>query len=50
MPLYTYSGDSSKGQTHGEGIKSFGGTWYAVTPAGQPAQPASGSTSNGYNY
>jgi predicted lipoprotein with Yx(FWY)xxD motif len=33
MPLYRYAGDSAKGQAHGEGIKSFGGTWHTV-PAG----------------
>jgi predicted lipoprotein with Yx(FWY)xxD motif len=33
LPLYTYVGDTAKGQAHGEGIVSFGGTWHAV-PAG----------------
>jgi predicted lipoprotein with Yx(FWY)xxD motif len=31
-PLYRYSGDMGAGQTTGEGS---GGTWYAVTAAGQ---------------
>jgi predicted lipoprotein with Yx(FWY)xxD motif len=30
-PLYFYYGDHAKGQVNGQGIKSFGGTWYAVT-------------------
>lgn len=38
-PLYTFSGDS-KGTANGEGIKSFGGSWWAVHPNGQPAKPA----------
>jgi predicted lipoprotein with Yx(FWY)xxD motif len=42
-PLYTYAGDSGPGQGHGEGIKSFGGTWYAVTPAGRPFTGSAGS-------
>jgi predicted lipoprotein with Yx(FWY)xxD motif len=33
-PLYTYTADSAPGQTTGEDIKSFGGTWYVLTPAG----------------
>lgn len=43
--LYEYSGDSDKGQSNGQGITSYGGTWYAMTPAGQPATEASSSTS-----
>lgn len=30
-PLYTFDGDSAKGQTKGEGFKDVG-TWHAVTP------------------
>jgi predicted lipoprotein with Yx(FWY)xxD motif len=46
-PLYTFSGDSAAGQTNGQGID---GTWYAVTPYGQPnttgvsTSPSSGSS------
>jgi hypothetical protein len=55
-PVYTYSGDGGQAQTHGEGISSFGGTWYAVSPAGAPVMGSGGSapmpsqTSNGYGY
>ena len=34
-PLYTYSGDSGPGEANGEGITSFGGTWYLISAAGQ---------------
>ena len=34
LPVYTYIGDSSSGVATGEGLKSFGGTWHAVHPAG----------------
>ena len=32
-PLYTYSGDSTPGQTKGQGV---GGQWHVVAPDGQP--------------
>ena len=35
-PLYTYSGDSGSGQANGEGIVSFGGTWYVIGVSGHP--------------
>lgn len=31
LPLYRYSQDRAKGQTKGEGVQSFGGTWHATT-------------------
>ena len=31
MPVYTFSGDSKKGEANGEGIKDVG-VWHAVTP------------------
>jgi hypothetical protein len=45
-PLYSFSGDSGSGQVNGEGIASFGGTWYVLATSGQPVKSAvSGSTS-----
>ena len=31
-PLYTYSGDRSRGQANWNGISSFGGTWSVINP------------------
>jgi predicted lipoprotein with Yx(FWY)xxD motif len=31
MPVYTFSGDSAKGQANGEGLKDVG-VWHVVTP------------------
>jgi predicted lipoprotein with Yx(FWY)xxD motif len=46
-PLYTYAGDSGPGQAHGQGITSFGGTWYALSTAGTPVTSShSGSSSS----
>lgn len=44
-PLYTYTGDSSAGQTKGNGINLSGGRWYAMTPSG--AKLSSGGSSGG---
>jgi predicted lipoprotein with Yx(FWY)xxD motif len=40
-PLYMYAGDSGTGQSNGEGIRSFGGTWYAVSASGRAAMGGS---------
>jgi predicted lipoprotein with Yx(FWY)xxD motif len=34
-PLYTFIKDTKAGQTNGEGLVAFGGTWLAVSPAGK---------------
>jgi predicted lipoprotein with Yx(FWY)xxD motif len=58
-PLYTYVGDHAPGDTAGEGIRNFGGVWYAASPGGQPVKSGStagsGSTGSsggggGYGY
>jgi predicted lipoprotein with Yx(FWY)xxD motif len=33
LPLYRFSGDGAKGAANGESIKSFGGTWHAISAA-----------------
>lgn len=35
-PVYTFSGDSAPGQTHGQGINLNGGIWTVVSPSGAP--------------
>jgi len=57
-PLYTYAGDAAAGDVNGQGISSFGGTWYAVTPSGTkataastgPSPSTSSSGPGGYGY
>jgi predicted lipoprotein with Yx(FWY)xxD motif len=46
-PVYTFSGDAKAGDTNGEGITSFGGTWHAVKvgSGGSTSSGAGGSTS-----
>ena len=44
-PLYTYAADSA-GSASGQGLKSFGGTWWLLTASGS-AMPNSKSSSGG---
>lgn len=46
--LYEYSGDSSSGEANGQGITSYGGTWYALDPSGQPITSSSSSSNGRY--
>lgn len=42
-PLYRFAGDSGRGQTHGQGIQSFGGTWHVARASAAPVSTGSGS-------
>ncbi len=46
-PLYTFVKDTKPGDVTGEGVASFGGTWYAVSPGGHPVKGSGGSTGSG---
>jgi predicted lipoprotein with Yx(FWY)xxD motif len=50
--MYEFKNDSGPGQAHGEGIKSFGGTWYTLDASGNLVMPggaaSSASSSSGY--
>jgi predicted lipoprotein with Yx(FWY)xxD motif len=37
-PLYTFKGDHAPGDVAGEGIESFGGTWYLISAGGEPIE------------
>jgi predicted lipoprotein with Yx(FWY)xxD motif len=56
-PLYYYVGDTSPGQTKGQGLNEFGALWYvlgtggnAVTSASSSPAPAPASTSSSSSY
>jgi hypothetical protein len=46
-PLYLFSGDSSAGQTSGQGVSAFGGLWYVLSPAGNQITASSGGGGRG---
>src|SRR5207237_10309925 len=41
-PLYRFIKDTAPGNTNGEGLTAFGGSWFAVSPAGN--QVSSGTS------
>jgi predicted lipoprotein with Yx(FWY)xxD motif len=49
-PLYLFKGDNKPGDTNGEGLTAFGGSWFALSPTGNQVSPpaASSGGSNGY--
>ena len=49
-PLYYYRADTARGDAYGEGIDQFGGEWYALTPAGEKAEPEHKQKSGGSDY
>ncbi len=50
-PLYTFIKDRAPGDVNGQGKKSFGGTWYAVSPSGEAVTtPASGAPATTSEY
>ena len=40
-PLYTFVNDKKPGDTNGEAVKAFGGSWFAVSPSGVKVPPGS---------
>ncbi|HEX5299800.1 MAG TPA: hypothetical protein VFW50_22660 [Streptosporangiaceae bacterium] len=50
-PLYTFSGDSGAGVAKGQGLTSFGGTWYVLNGSGNPVTSSpSGNAGSGGGY
>jgi predicted lipoprotein with Yx(FWY)xxD motif len=47
--MYEYAGDSAAGQANGQGLVSFGGTWYVLNASGQPVK-SGGSGGGGGGY
>jgi predicted lipoprotein with Yx(FWY)xxD motif len=46
-PLYLFVKDQGPGDTNGEGLTAFGGSWFAVSPAGNRVSSASSKSRSG---
>jgi predicted lipoprotein with Yx(FWY)xxD motif len=46
-PLYYYAGDTAPGMSNGQGLNTYGGLWYALSPSGQEVT-AGGGPHGGY--
>ena len=50
-PLYLFKGDQQVGDTNGEGVTAFGGTWYVLSSSGnQVVSQSPSSGGGGYGY
>jgi predicted lipoprotein with Yx(FWY)xxD motif len=49
-PLYLFKGDRKPGDTNGEGLNAFGGSWFAVSPAGNQVSAPAASSGGGSGY
>jgi predicted lipoprotein with Yx(FWY)xxD motif len=46
-PLYLFAKDQSPGDTNGEGVTAFGGSWFAISPAGNRVSGKSSKSQSG---
>jgi predicted lipoprotein with Yx(FWY)xxD motif len=49
-PLYLFAGDQKAGDTNGQGVNAFGGSWYALTATGNQVTATPPSTGGGNGY
>jgi predicted lipoprotein with Yx(FWY)xxD motif len=45
-PLYLFAGDQSAGETNGQGLTEFGGSWFALSTDGNPVTTQASTTSS----
>jgi predicted lipoprotein with Yx(FWY)xxD motif len=48
--MYEYAGDSGPGDSKGQSIKSFGGTWFVLDGSGNPVTKSAGGSGGRYGY
>ncbi|MDQ1520153.1 MAG: hypothetical protein QOI55_1226, partial [Actinomycetota bacterium] len=47
-PVYLFARDQKAGDTNGQGVNAFGGSWFALTPAGSQASGSGSGSGSGY--
>jgi predicted lipoprotein with Yx(FWY)xxD motif len=45
-PLYLFAGDQAAGDTNGQGLTEFGGSWFALNSGGDPVTTKPSTTTN----
>jgi predicted lipoprotein with Yx(FWY)xxD motif len=49
-PLYLFIKDRKPGDTNGEGLAAFGGSWFAVSQTGNQVSAPTSNPGGGYGY
>jgi predicted lipoprotein with Yx(FWY)xxD motif len=49
-PLYLFAGDNAPGDTNGQGLTAFGGSWFALSPAGNQVSGQASNSGGGLGY
>jgi len=49
-PVYQFSGDQQPGETNGEGVSAFGGSWFALSQAGNQISSSTSNSGGGPGY
>jgi predicted lipoprotein with Yx(FWY)xxD motif len=49
-PVYQFSGDQQPGETNGEGVSAFGGSWFALSQAGDQISSSTSNSGGGPGY
>jgi predicted lipoprotein with Yx(FWY)xxD motif len=49
-PLYLFQGDTKAGDTNGQGLTAFGGSWFALSPAGNQVASHTSAPGGGGGY
>jgi hypothetical protein len=49
-PVYLFKGDQKPGDTNGQGLSAYGGSWFALSSAGNQVSGQAPSSGGGNGY